>query len=128
MMWIDYAKAYDSVPHSWILEVLKLYKIDSVTRNFIATTMKHWMMDISLATEDGVINLDSIAIERGIFQGDSFSPLIFCIALAPPSRMLQRAKTGFKIKNALVSHLKYMDDLKLYAKKQRRNETMHRVN
>jgi len=27
MMWIDYRKAYESVPHSWILEVLNLCKI-----------------------------------------------------------------------------------------------------
>ena len=26
--WIDFQKAYDSVPHSWILETLKLYKIN----------------------------------------------------------------------------------------------------
>ena len=28
LMWIDYKKAFDSVPHSWIIEVIKLYKID----------------------------------------------------------------------------------------------------
>ena len=28
-MWIDYCKAYDSVPHSWILESLRLYKVSS---------------------------------------------------------------------------------------------------
>lgn len=26
--WIDYQKAYDSMPHTWILECLKLYKIN----------------------------------------------------------------------------------------------------
>jgi len=26
-MWIDYCKAYDSVPHSWVIESLRLYKV-----------------------------------------------------------------------------------------------------
>jgi hypothetical protein len=26
--WVDYKKAFDSVPHSWLLRVLELYKID----------------------------------------------------------------------------------------------------
>ena len=28
VMWIDYKKAYDSIPHSWLVEALKLYKIN----------------------------------------------------------------------------------------------------
>ena len=36
MTWIDYHKAYDSVPHSWILDVLKLYKVaDTVHVTFV---------------------------------------------------------------------------------------------
>ena len=27
MAWIDYSKAHDSVPHSWILECLRLYNV-----------------------------------------------------------------------------------------------------
>ena len=33
--WIDYKKAYDSVPHSWMLECLRLYKIDPRLVTFI---------------------------------------------------------------------------------------------
>ena len=29
-MWIDYKKAYGSVPHEWIKKVLIMYKIDPV--------------------------------------------------------------------------------------------------
>jgi hypothetical protein len=25
---IDYKKAYDSVPHSWLIKILKIYKIN----------------------------------------------------------------------------------------------------
>ena len=28
MAWIDYRKAYDSVPHSWILKTLQMYRFN----------------------------------------------------------------------------------------------------
>ena len=37
--WIDYQKAYDSIPHSWIIWVLKLYKVGVVILNFIQHTI-----------------------------------------------------------------------------------------
>ena len=30
MAWIDYKKAFDSVPHSWILKCLDMYKIHPI--------------------------------------------------------------------------------------------------
>ena len=34
--WIDYKKAFDSVPHSWIEKCLETFKISPVSRNFIS--------------------------------------------------------------------------------------------
>jgi len=39
MAWIDYQKAYDSVPHSWILETLKILKICLMVTRLIETSM-----------------------------------------------------------------------------------------
>ena len=47
-MWIDYKKAYDSVPHEWIKKVLTMYKIDPVISNFVGSTMKSWRLLMSL--------------------------------------------------------------------------------
>ena len=93
-----------------------MYKIDPVICNFVKTTMKSWKLAISLPNEKETIELEECKIKRGIFQGDSFSPLIFCLAMAPLSRILKRAKIGFEAKGQVVSHLKYIDDLKMYAK------------
>ena len=41
MAWIDYEKAYDMVPHSWIINSLKMYKISDEVINFIDKTMKN---------------------------------------------------------------------------------------
>ena len=35
MAWIDYKKAYDMVPQSWIINCLKMYKITHEVINFI---------------------------------------------------------------------------------------------
>jgi len=29
MVWVDYKKAYDRVPHSWIIECMNMYKVNS---------------------------------------------------------------------------------------------------
>ena len=56
-----------------------------------------------------------IQIRRGIFQGDSPSPLLFCIALIPLTNELNRADCGYQVNGTerKISHLLYMDDLKL---------------
>ena len=89
--------------------------------------MKTWRTRISLPTKDGPIELDEVKIGREIFQDDSFSPLLLCIALAPLSRILKRTKAGFKISNKLIIHLLYMGDLKVYEKNQRRNVNMYQI-
>jgi len=56
-----------------------------------------------------------IPIRRGIFQGDSLSPLLFCNALIPLTNELNRADCGYQVHGTerKMSHLLYMDDFKL---------------
>ena len=62
--------------------------------------------------------LGSVPIRRGIFQGDSFSPLLFVIALLPLTHILRETGMGYQLEKngAKVNHLFFMDDLKLYGK------------
>lgn len=61
-------------------------------------------------------NDEPIRIERGIFQGDSLSPLWFCLALNPLSTLLEGSGLGYRLRRGgqIISHLLYMDDLKLF--------------
>ena len=47
MAWIDYRKAIDMVPHSWIINNLKKYKIAYEVINFIDKTMKTWRVELT---------------------------------------------------------------------------------
>ena len=114
MAWIDYRKAYDMIPHSWIIECLKLFGVAQNIENFLSRSMKGWATEL---TSNGH-SLGSIDIKRGIFQGDSLSPLLFVLCMVPLSLILREAKAGyeFKGKEQKINHLLFMDDLKLYGK------------
>ncbi|KAJ0182259.1 hypothetical protein K1T71_001628 [Dendrolimus kikuchii] len=116
--WIDYKKAYDSVPHTWLMRVLELYKVDATLRTFLQACMRQWVTHLRLPGGGGAsLPEGAINIERGIFQGDSLSPLWFCLALNPLSTLLESSKLGYRFRRGgeIMSHLLYMDDLKLFA-------------
>ncbi|KAL0810623.1 hypothetical protein ABMA28_010737 [Loxostege sticticalis] len=92
-MYIDYRKAYDSVPHSWLLKVLDIYKINPLITHFLQTAMQKWKTSLKMSDTQ----TEPIAIKRGIFQGDSFSPLWFCLALNPLSNTLNHTEIGYPI-------------------------------
>ncbi|KAI5731489.1 hypothetical protein M8J77_010820 [Diaphorina citri] len=109
--YIDYAKAYDSIPHSWLLEVLKIYKINDNIINTLAKLMTNWKTKIHLND----IVTDEILFKRGLYQGDSYSSLWFCLSINPLSTILNTMSTGYKLDGMNFTHLLYMDDLKLFA-------------
>ena len=82
------------------------------------TSMNNWNTTMKLYYNDGCITTDPIKIKRGIFQGDSFSPLLLCLALVPLTSELAATRYGYKTTNAsdAISNLFFMDDLKLYSK------------
>ena len=112
-VWIDYKKAFGSVPHQWIL---RSFKVSPRIVDFLKHNMTNWKTQITLTYEKGTVMSDNINIRREIFQGDSLSPLLFCISLIPLSLELNSSSYGYKIGTERITYLFYMDDLKLYAK------------
>ena len=77
MAWVDYKKAYDMVRHSWIIATMGMAGLPDNIIGLIKQSMNKWKTNLSA---DGKL-LESVPIRRGIFQGNSFSPLLFVIAL-----------------------------------------------
>jgi len=40
--WIDYKKAYDTVPYSWIMQNMVLHKIDHKFINLVQQSLGNW--------------------------------------------------------------------------------------
>jgi hypothetical protein len=83
--------------------------------------------NLFLKIKQEVMQSQPIQIRRGIFQGDSLSLLLFCVALIPLKNELNRADCGYQVRGTerKISHLMYMDDLKLLGRNENdlKNET-----
>jgi hypothetical protein len=112
--WIDYQKAFDRVPHSWIIKSLELIGINNKIISFTKKIMTYWKTWMCLHAENKLIETEDIKIQCGTFQADSLSPLLFCICLIPLAEQLNRLNMGYEehTTKTKISHLLYMDDLK----------------
>lgn len=50
--YVDYKKAFDSIPHSWLLHILEIYKINPHIINFLKNIMPTWRTVIKLQTKN----------------------------------------------------------------------------
>ena len=70
---------------------------------------------MTLVHKEGVLETGPIRFKRGIFQGNSLSPLLFTMSLNPLSQELQKMGSGYQLdEQTMINHLFYVDDLKLY--------------
>ena len=102
------------VPHSWIVATMKMVGVADNVIDLISRSMTKWRTN--LYSNDKF--LGKVDINRGIFQGDSFSPLLFVIALIPLTHVLRETLAGYQLeKNGpMINHLFFMDDLKMFGK------------
>jgi len=118
MAWIDYQKTFDRMSHGWIIKSLELTGVNSKVISFTKKVVSYWRTRMRLHEENKLIETEDIKIQCGILQRDSLSPLLFCIRLIPLTEQLNRLNTGYveHTTKTKISHLLYVDDLKLIAK------------
>ena len=119
MTWIDYKKAYDMVPHSWIRKCLDLFGVAENIKTSLVNSIEKCR--VILCAENS--ELGEVDIKRHIFQGDSLSPLQFVLALIPLSLILRKANVAYELSGSKekINHLLCMDDLKLFSCNERKN-------
>ena len=83
--------------------------------------MKTWIVELIA----GGRSLAEIMIQRGIFQGNALSPLLFIIGLMPLKHIFRKCTTGYKLSRSQekIDHLMYMDDIKLFVKNEKELKT-----
>ena len=99
MTWLDYKKAFDMIPHSWLMKCLEIFSAEENTIKFLKNTMPNWR---TILTSSGT-RIAEVSIRRGIFQGDSLSPLLFTVAMIPTTRVLERMEVGYQLKKELTT-------------------------
>ena len=67
-MWLDYQKAFDSVPHKWLIKALELAKVPEKIITAIKTLMKKWSTNINIQSGGTLIESQLIQYLREIFQ------------------------------------------------------------
>ena len=71
--YIDYQKAFDNVPHSWVGNSIELVEANSEIVRFCKLSVDKCNTRLHLKTKQEVIQSQPIQIQRGIFQGLSFA-------------------------------------------------------
>ena len=105
MMWFDYKKAFDSVPHDWIIKAMHLAKVPQEIIVTVMNLMKLWSTQLSLDE----ITTNVIEYLCGILQGDCLSLILFILSVNPLSFLLNKLP-GYKAgppgkRNTTITHL-----------------------
>lgn len=112
--WVDFAKAFDSVPHWFLLWVLKAIRLPHEIFNTFSRLMRNWRTRFQVSHSKK--ETSEIQILNGIFQGDSLSPTLFVLTTSPISFMLDQYQRKGARQTMLYTrnHIFYVDDLKLF--------------
>ena len=88
-----------------------MFGIENNVEDLLNNSMKSWKLELNASGK----TLGEVDIRRGIFQGDSLSPLLFVLCMVPLTWLLRKDKAGYEWgkKGFKLNHLFFTDDLKL---------------
>ena len=105
-----------------MIECLEICSAEKNTIKFLSDTMSKWK---TILTSSGTRSAE-VNIRRGIFKGDSLSPLLFIVAMIPVTRVLERMEIGYQLKKggSRINQLIFMDDIKLFGRSTKELDTL----
>ena len=114
--YLDFRKAFDSIHHEHLLEVLKNFGFPPT---FLTWILKVLQGRTARLLVNGHLH-KNIRLQRGVFQGDPLSPLLYVIAIEPLAMKLRTmAPThGIKCINQDIISSTYADDHVVFASSQ----------
>ena len=120
--WTDVRKAYDSLYQEFIIKMLQFIRVPEWITAWLKMAMSSWRTILQVKKGKNRVLSKEIAIERGIFQGDSLSPTLFCLCFTVISYHIRDLKLGYTLGapskrhgSQMITHTLLMDDLKIYS-------------
>ena len=107
MAWIDYRKTFDSTSHELLFHLFRCLAMSTPLGRCIKDMLPLWRTRFTITSE-------LVMLRRGVFQGDSLSPLLFYISLLQLSIALKRT-CGYMCgppsnRRHQTTHLFYLDE------------------
>ena len=114
----DYKKAYDKVHHDWMLRVYQWIGIPQEVIKLLSRLMHLWKTRLEISNKGEKQISRWINISCGFLQGDSYSPVGFCLSEIPVCILLNQSK-GYRMgppgrRETSRTHSLFIDDLKVY--------------
>ena len=79
MTWLDYKKACDMMPHSWIKECLELFEVAENIKTLLVNSMEKWKVMLCAGNSE----LGEVDIKQGIFSRRFFISFSVCFGIDP---------------------------------------------
>jgi ribonuclease HI len=118
VMYLDFAKAYDSVEHIMLERAMTYYNIP---QDIIDKIMNIYEDNEATLFSPHGRTKKKIPIQNGVKQGDSLSPLLFILFINPMLTKLRESGCGYRFHNDKEIHIPnitYSDDNTLLASTQ----------
>lgn len=109
VVFVDFAKAFDTVSHEHLLSALERKGLDQHMLELVRNSYENCVTRVRCAEGDTA----EIAMKVGVKQGDSMSPLLFNLALDPLIQTLEREGRGFAADGKSLTAMAFADDLVL---------------
>ena len=127
----DYQKAYDMVRHDWMIRVYKWMGVPEKVISVISKLMDGWKTRLEV-TENGKTSTSRIIhMKKGFLQGDSYSPVGFCLTEVPVAMLIEDTdgymmgkKDEARVKR---THSLFVDDLKIYQENHQKLEVVNEM-
>ncbi|GBP03806.1 LINE-1 retrotransposable element ORF2 protein [Eumeta japonica] len=112
MAFVDYNKAFDSLSHSYIWKTLEKQEVERKYIRIIKKIYRRTIATIQLEQQG-----EEFGIEKGVRQGDPLSPKLIIAVLEDIFRNLDWEHFGININGSNLNHLRFADDIVLFAEK-----------
>ena len=117
MAWMDVKKAYDSVDHGWLEDMMILHRFPAWLSKTVEKLSKSWNTRVVATTKQGREASEPIRFLKGLPQDDALCPRLFTVCLNLIAWKIS-ASERYKLSKPISvkeTDLLYIDDLKIFA-------------